>query len=142
VSANGSLPYRKLHPSDRLATHVAQGWTLEQLGAHEVLLDIAWINGGIPADAGERAARLRITAAAEAAIWNAIGAEWVPKDDGLLTTEALEAERGEAERSYAKRVRAGRIAGRASAEKRRNESSTNRQPTRTTTRTRTKGRRK
>lgn len=115
MSANGSLPYRRVFPSDRLAAQAIRRWPPEAAWAHEYLLDVAWVDGGIPVDRHVRAGLLGFTPEQEADVWAVIGDQWEINADGRLTNDELEAERQEGE----KRVEASRRAGRASGRARR-----------------------
>jgi uncharacterized protein YdaU (DUF1376 family) len=83
------------------------GLTLEEKGAHIDLLALAWLDGGIPTDAGRLARILRVSPRQFAKLWPAVAERWHPEGDRLVNRK-MEEYRGELASFKAERSEAGR----------------------------------
>jgi hypothetical protein len=112
-------PYYHWYPRDFIASYHVRVMTYEEQGVYRALLDLQWMEGGVPADLGLMASILRIPRHRMVAIWQKIGCCFKPVEDdpSTLRQSRLEKVRTQMVEASQRRQESGRKGGEAKAKR-------------------------
>lgn len=108
------LPYYKMYPGDAEGDKSYRLMTLEERGLFWTLLNLCWINDGLPFETEELAVLVGVPEETFLRLWRKVGKSFY-LDGSVLKNPRQEQERKEASESYARRRDAGAKGGNARA---------------------------